>query len=329
MHNRRMRLAHKYSPSSIIGCDETPCWFEPAASTTVEARGAKSVTIKTTGHDKMRCTVMLTGKADGTKLKPFVVLNRKRRRQNLEENHTDLVFSYGKSFWMDQAKTEVFLDSVIGKFSFTRRLLVWEAFSCHISPQTKLKLANMKIDSSVIPGGTTKYLQPADVCWNRPFKANMTRCYDDWIASENFELTAAGNLKAPSLDLVASWISKSWNEISPELIKKSFKCCGITAAADGSEDNEITCLKEGGPCYSEETVAQLEVETGQLNREAHLPLDEQLEDLFNGENEEDVQELEANTVVIDMDESMEEEPDDAEDWNSDWSEEMYCKSKMN
>ncbi len=44
---------------------------------------------------------------------------------------------------------------------------------------------------------------------------------------------------------------------------------------------------------------------------------------------EKVQELEANTVVVDMDESMEEEPDDAEDWNSDWSEEMYCKSKMN
>ena len=33
------------------------------------------------------------------------------------------------------------------------------------------------------------------------------------------------------------------------MIKESFKCCGITIAPDGSEDEKITCFK-GQPCAS-------------------------------------------------------------------------------
>ena len=41
--------------------------------TTVETTGSKEVTTKLNGHDKVRVSVCLTGKADGARLKLFIV----------------------------------------------------------------------------------------------------------------------------------------------------------------------------------------------------------------------------------------------------------------
>ena len=44
--------------------------------------------------------------------------------------------------------------------------------------------------------------------------------------------------KAPP-STVAVWISRAWNRISEETVRKSFKKCCITNALDGSEDEMI------------------------------------------------------------------------------------------
>ena len=36
-----------------------------------------------------------------------------------------------------------------------------------------------KIESLIIPGGCTKYLQAPDVSWNKPFKAKVAEEYDE------------------------------------------------------------------------------------------------------------------------------------------------------
>ena len=59
-----------------------------------------------------------------------------------------------------------------GTLSFGRRLLVWDAYKCYLMPSIKSvvdKQANS--DISIIPGGLTRLVQPADVSWNKPFKA--------------------------------------------------------------------------------------------------------------------------------------------------------------
>jgi hypothetical protein len=45
------------------------------------------------------------------------------------------------------------------------------------------------------------------------------------------------------------WVKQAWESLSPELLIKSFKSCALTIATDGSEDDEIHCLKNGQPCY--------------------------------------------------------------------------------
>jgi hypothetical protein len=54
-----------------------PVYFDVPSNYTVDDKGVKSVLIKTSGNEKMRVTVMLTVLADGMKLPPYVILNRK------------------------------------------------------------------------------------------------------------------------------------------------------------------------------------------------------------------------------------------------------------
>ena len=60
----------------------------------------------------------------------------------------------------------------------------------------KQELNDYKIDSVLIPGGCTKYIQAPDICWNKPFKGLVTKKYDEWIANGVHEHTKAENMKA-------------------------------------------------------------------------------------------------------------------------------------
>ena len=76
---RRLQEKHKYRPCDIEAIDETPVCFEMISETTVDTTGKKTITLKSTGHEKVRASVCLAAKADGTKLKPMVILNGGKR----------------------------------------------------------------------------------------------------------------------------------------------------------------------------------------------------------------------------------------------------------
>ena len=57
------------------------------------------------------------------------------------------------------------------------------------------------------------------------------------MANTVHELTKAGNLKRASYRQVAEWVKEAWENVDPELIKRSFQCCGISINTDGSEDD--------------------------------------------------------------------------------------------
>lgn len=64
----KMRKRNRYSLSQIGNADQTPLTFDLPADTTVNPKGASTVSIKTTGNEKNRFTVMLACTADGGKL---------------------------------------------------------------------------------------------------------------------------------------------------------------------------------------------------------------------------------------------------------------------
>ena len=51
------------------------------------------------------------------------------------------------------------------------------------------------------------------------------------------ELTKGGNRKAVDRNLILKWVKECWDEVTPEIIRKSFKKCGIPNALDGTEDD--------------------------------------------------------------------------------------------
>ena len=118
-------------------------------------------------------------------------------------------------------------------------LLVWDSFRAHLTESVKADLQQYKIDVAVIPGGLTPVLQPLDKCLNKPFKDNMRRKYLNWMMTGPFEYTPAGKKKALSKNLVLRWVKQSWEEIPEEMVRRSFKTCGISNALNGTEDDAI------------------------------------------------------------------------------------------
>ncbi|KAL3096204.1 hypothetical protein niasHT_026144 [Heterodera trifolii] len=88
------------------------------------------------------------------------------------------------------------------------------------------------------------FIQASDVSWNKPFKERIRNFYNIWMSNEaEKEFTLAGNPKAPALHVVLDWIHRSWQEISKEVIIKSFEVCGLTTPLDGTGDEKIACFK--------------------------------------------------------------------------------------
>ncbi|KAL2096389.1 hypothetical protein ACEWY4_008537 [Coilia grayii] len=240
-------VSKRISEKDIIAMDETAVWFDMVSPSTIDVRGTKSVALKTTGHEKSHLTVVLAAKADGTKLKPFVVFRGAIREvKAMQQEISRAVVATSANGWMNDDLTTAWLRSVVGKFSFRPRLLVWDAYRCHISTSTKQELRPYNITTAVIPGGCTKYVQAPDVMWNQPFKASLHASYDEWLAGDtDKQYTSGGNLKAPSRRLLLDWVLVAWDKLDKDLIIKSFKVCGQSVKPDGSEDDLILCFREG------------------------------------------------------------------------------------
>ena len=152
------------------------------SNTTVVVVGKKTVSMKTTGHGKCRVTAGLAATGDGSKLKPFIVFKGgKRDVEKLKKEYGNkCVVASSTNGWMDTDLTLSWANFVLGQFSFRRRLLAWDTYECHLMPVVQKSLQVKKIDTALVAGGCTKYIQAPDVSWNKPFKAYCTEKYE-WL----------------------------------------------------------------------------------------------------------------------------------------------------
>ena len=51
--------------------------------------------------------------------------------------------------------------------------------------------------------------------------------------------TKCADQRAASLVTVCQWVKESWQELSKEMVERSFKKCGISNALDGTEDDLV------------------------------------------------------------------------------------------
>ena len=247
---RKLCQRVNYDMEDIIAMDEPAVWNDMIANTTVEKRGAHTVSLKTTGHEKAKITVCLTACANGDKKKPFFVFKgAKREVKRLNEAfRTQCVVATSASGWMTEKLTEQYIREVLGVFTFgKRRPLAWDSFRCHLTDGVKGLLSKGLIDPVIVPDGCAKFIQAPDVSWNKLMKELLCESYDSWLAGDDHQLTPQGNMRPPSRRAMIEWILSAWKKLPRELIQKSFVSCALSTKLDGTEDGSIACIKHE-PC---------------------------------------------------------------------------------
>lgn len=251
IHVRRLQEKHKYRASDIIAMDETQVWCDMISETTIDATGKKSITMKTTGHEKAKVLVCLAAKADGTKLKPMVVFKGAKQEVAVlkQEFQHGAIVATSANGWMNTELTNVWVDSVLGAFAFNRRLFAWDSYKCHIEDSITESLKSKNIDCVIVPGGCTKYIHAPALRWNKVFNSSCTEKYDEWLGTVGIHKeTSAGNLKVPPRRAILQWILDAWAKLPTDVIKHSFTSCALNLNVDGSNDDVIHCFKDGQPC---------------------------------------------------------------------------------
>ena len=162
--------------------NETAIWFDMVGNMTVDTTGTKDVPLKSTGNEKVKVSVCLTAKADGTKLKPFIVFQGAKREAIAldEELKNRCVVVSSSNDWMNKEQVLKCLRQVLGMFSFKKRLFAWYTLETHIAEDVRKFLKHMKTDDALIAGGCTNYIQAPDMVWKKPFKDHIMESYDEW-----------------------------------------------------------------------------------------------------------------------------------------------------
>ncbi|GBB95339.1 hypothetical protein RclHR1_25100001 [Rhizophagus clarus] len=179
--------------------DETLVFFDLLSNTTIDELGARS-----------------------NKLPSLIIFKLKNvPRGNFPP---EVIIRVNQKGWMNENEMLYWIENIWTKrerISNPQSLLVLDSFSAHIVDSVKRHFGEKNTNIAVIPGGLTSRLQPLNVSVNKSFKTK-------WMAEAVKELTPAGNLKKSSYETIANWVRDSWNAVDVDLIRKSFKCCGIS-----------------------------------------------------------------------------------------------------
>ena len=210
--------------ANIVASDQTPIWFDNCGSSTIEVEGSKSVSLKSTGHEKMNFTVMLSACADGSKKRLFIVFKGKGNTVEAKKlkQRKDIHVTFSDNGWFNDQVTIEYLDFLYPNTLFQKqqnRLLIWDAYRCHISESTKGVLHKKNVHTMVIPGGCTSLIQAPDVSWNAPLKAAMRDEYDNWWLNADKEYTRFNNIKAPRKEVVVNMVKISLKPVSQHAVK--------------------------------------------------------------------------------------------------------------
>ena len=85
-----------------------------------------------------------------------------------------------------------------------------------------------------MPGGLTPVGQPLDKVINKGYKGYFRDMYDQCILTAEIHNRAP---RPPSRQLLATWVVKAWDIISPELVRKSWTACGHPLKEELAGDN--------------------------------------------------------------------------------------------
>lgn len=107
------RKQNSFELGQIGNMDEVPLTFDVPSNKSIDVKGTKTVTIKTTGHEKTHYTAVLACCADGTKLPPLLIFKRKTLPKEKLPDGVHVIAQH--KGWKDEAGIKVWLEKVSSK----------------------------------------------------------------------------------------------------------------------------------------------------------------------------------------------------------------------
>ena len=120
-----MREQYNFPVAQIGNMDETPVWFDMPNARTVNAKGEKTVMVRTTGHEKSRFTVVLACMGDGFRLKPFIIFKRKTMPKG--NFPPGIIVHVHPNGWMNEDGVKLWNEKVwdVDLVEFQRKRVCW------------------------------------------------------------------------------------------------------------------------------------------------------------------------------------------------------------
>ena len=234
--------------------DQTPLPFSFTGGQTYDTTNFPTVWVRggASGLDKRQCTAQLTIFADGEpRVKPLLIFRGKGKcismREQLQYDRRVTV-RFQPNAWCDQNVMEYWIKNCWKPHVKEETLLVLDVHKAQKTDQIQdLLTKECNTTPQFVPPGLTNVLQPLDVSYNAPFKKRVEsqalRHLQDNLEGYLHGKFTAGERRV----LLKKWVGAAWEELvqDKEIAVRSFKKCGISVAADGSEDFEIHLEGQG------------------------------------------------------------------------------------
>lgn len=217
-----------FERSRILNMDETPLCLDMPYKSTLEIKGAKTVTIQTEKREDSRFTTVLAVTSSGIGLPPMVIFRGKKSTlPKAVIVPPNIVAINQQKAWMDE-KTMIFWiknvlkvwrDSTFGTDDVKFCILTLDSYKAHKTDAIVNELLEIYFIPLFIPGGLTPYLQPLDVSVNRSFKSKIRKA---WNLKKSQETGVSKTTVSMSKTKILNVISDIWPTVEKTLIQKAF-----------------------------------------------------------------------------------------------------------
>lgn len=230
-------LLAQVHPSLVINMDQTGVHLIPAASWTYEKQGSAAVAV-VGAEDKRQITACLGSSLYGDLLPLQLIFAGKTARvlppETASSKAARVQLTFSDNHWSSLATMQQWVTELLLPYaqrciqqhelnSNAHMLLVLDCWAVHKSEEFRfwLRTQHPRIHLVFVPANCTSKLQVADVTLQRPFKATIRRCFEQWAAEEMRKQIAAGDIvgfrdvfgMATLKPLVLRWCTDSWQEL--------------------------------------------------------------------------------------------------------------------
>ena len=117
-----------------------------------------------------------------------------------EQIPNGISFKVNKKGWMMDSVMKEWLNECYvkrpgGFFRQKKALLILDSMRAHITDSVKAAIKSTHSIPAVIPGGTTKHLQPLNISVNRALKVALCVQWEAWMTSGDKSFTKTGRMR--------------------------------------------------------------------------------------------------------------------------------------